>query len=150
MRVFCLEERLTQPPPESQMDLVSMKLENLCWRSVPAILNLDAIGVSENNDDDDDSQQPQQQTIRRFEAIQSHVNSMFGDKPSGELASAEKLLNGSIHILVASLPKIFTKYEDFWPTDAFLCNLLHFHSLQTFTENVQILALVKDSFLFQF
>lgn len=142
MRVLCLEERLSQPPLESQMDLISMKLENQCWRSVPAVLKLDAIGVPDADNGEEHL------TIRRFAAIQRHIDEIFGDKPEAaepDLAKQAQLLAGSIQIIVASLPRIFTKYKDFWPTDEFLRNLLHFHSLQTFTENVSVMALVSNS-----
>ncbi len=151
MRVLCLQERLTHAPPESQMDLVTMKLENMCWRGVPSNLKLDAVGVADGETDE-------MRTIARFRDIQAHVDKMFGEKPSTTSASdkdestaaaaaaeatRKTLLAGSIDILVASLPKIFIKYHDFWPTDLFLQTLLHFHSLQTFTESVGIMSLVS-------
>jgi hypothetical protein len=138
MQVLCVEERLSQQPLESQMDLVTMKLENRCWRSVPAILKLDAIGVPVDAEEN--------QTARRFAVIQNHIDRMFNQRqdPRSEVERQAKLLAGSIQIVVDSLPRIFTKYEDFWPTNEFIRSLLHFATLQTFTENASILAVVRN------
>jgi hypothetical protein len=136
MTTLCIEKKITQPPCQDQMVAISERLENRCWRSIPTINQFDLMGIKGDGPD---------AVNARFDKLVSLTDNLF------EYNTAKKIPLTSddddydaIEMVLASLPKIFTKNEDFWPTKKFLKNLLYMNTLETFTETCSLMALVSS------
>lgn len=131
---MCIESRIVKPPCESQLIAISERLENRCWRSIPSINRIDLFGVF------DGPKSEEQIVNERFERLTKIVDDLFEFKDD---AVRKRQAQDPLELILASLPAIFTKNEDFWPTKRFVKNLLYMNTLEKFTESTTMMSLVS-------